>query len=107
MADLFEQRADGCSLVRVKLAPKAAANRINGIMNDQEGRPCLKVSVTAVPEQGKANQALIALLAKEFHLAKSAITLDSGATDRHKRLIIAAPSAQLRACIAQIASCRP
>ena len=55
----------------------------------------LKVAVTAVPEKGKANEALIALLAKEWHLARSAITLAAGATDRRKLMHLAGDPAEL------------
>ena len=44
----------------------------------------LKISVTAAPEGGKANEAVIALLAKEWGVAKSAISVVTGATDRRK-----------------------
>ena len=44
--------------------------------------------VTAVPEDGKANKAVIALLAKRLKLPKSAIDIASGATDRRKTLLI-------------------
>lgn len=48
-----------------------------------QGR-ALKISVTAAPERGKANEAVIALLAKEWGVAKSAISVVAGATGRRK-----------------------
>lgn len=48
----------------------------------------LQVKVGAPPEGGKANAALIKLLAKAWKLPKSAITLVSGRRDRHKTLAI-------------------
>lgn len=48
----------------------------------------LKIAVTAVPEAGKANAAMIKLLAKEWHLPKSALGIAAGATDRRKVLMI-------------------
>lgn len=44
--------------------------------------------VRAVPEKGKANAALIALLAKRLDWPRSAILLESGDTNRLKRLRI-------------------
>ena len=49
----------------------------------------LKVSVTAAPERGKANAALLTLLAKTWRLPKSALTLAVGATDRRKTVHVA------------------
>lgn len=73
-----------------KLTPKASRNAVNGWHKDENGAPVLKVSVTAVPEDGKANAALIALLAKTLKLAKSDINLVSGTTHRIKTLAIRA-----------------
>ena len=72
----------------VKVTPKASADRIQGWAEDENGQPILKIAVTAVPEDGKANKAVIALLAKRLKLPKSAIDIASGATDRRKTLLI-------------------
>lgn len=48
----------------------------------------LKISVRAVAEKGKANEAVIELLAKELNVAKSRIRLVRGATTRIKQLEI-------------------
>jgi hypothetical protein len=48
----------------------------------------LKIRVTAAPEKGKANKALIKLLAKETGIASGCFEVVSGATSRKKRLII-------------------
>jgi uncharacterized protein YggU (UPF0235/DUF167 family) len=42
-----------------------------------------------VPEDGKANAALIALLAREWRVPKSSVSVVRGATDRHKTLLVA------------------
>jgi len=47
------------------------------------------VSVTAVPEKGKANQAIIALLAKVLKLPKSNIEILSGETQSQKLIGLA------------------
>ena len=49
----------------------------------------LKAAVTAPAEEGKANAAVIELLAREWRLAKSAIEVVRGATARQKVLAIA------------------
>lgn len=80
---------DGGCLVSVRLTPKASRARIEGIARDADGRSWLKVSVTAVPENGKANAALIALLAKAWRLPKGSLAVTAGATARRKTLRIA------------------
>ncbi|MBC8445303.1 MAG: DUF167 domain-containing protein [Rhodospirillaceae bacterium] len=84
----FSITADGVR-VRLRLTPKASANRISGIRLDKEGECVLKAQVTSVPEGGKANAALIRMLAKEWNLAKSRIEIIQGTTDRNKTLLVA------------------
>lgn len=80
--------ARGGVRLAVRLSPKASGDRIGGIAAEADGGAVLKVSVTAVPEDGKANAALIALLAKRWKLARSSIEITQGATDRRKTLFI-------------------
>jgi uncharacterized protein YggU (UPF0235/DUF167 family) len=75
--------------VAIRLSPRAGANRIAGVAEDAEGRFVLRASVTAVPEKGKANTALIALLAKEWDLPRTSFEIAGGATDRRKIVEIA------------------
>jgi uncharacterized protein YggU (UPF0235/DUF167 family) len=98
--DPFSPAAGGTRLA-VRLTPKAAQNRIDGTALDAEGSAMLKVAVTAVPENGKANAALIALLAKAWKLPKSAIAITAGTTDRRKVLFIDADAALLRQRLAE------
>ncbi|MGB8274546.1 MAG: DUF167 domain-containing protein [Alphaproteobacteria bacterium] len=75
--------------VKVWLSPRAKANRIGGVASDADGNPVLRVSVVAAPERGKANQALVALLAAEWDLPKTAFEIAAGLTDRRKSIVIA------------------
>lgn len=74
--------------VTVKVVPKASAQRIVGLCPLEGEKVVLKVTLTVVPEGGKANAALVALLAKTWHIAKSKISLVSGGTSRLKVLRI-------------------
>lgn len=74
--------------IHVRLTPKASRNAITGWAEGANGQRFLKASVTAVPEKGKANDALIALLAKTWGIPKSSIVIERGATDRVKTLIL-------------------
>ena len=79
----------------VRVTPKASRTKVTGIARDADGAACLVVSVTAAPENGKANAALIKLLAREWRLPKSAISVASGATSRRKTLHITGDSRRL------------
>ena len=70
----------------IRLTPKAGRESLLGLQDDGSGQVRLKIGVTAVPEKGKANAALIKLLAKHLQVAKSRIELVSGETDRNKVL---------------------
>lgn len=72
----------------LRLTPKASRDRVEGMVADADGQWVLKASVTAVPEDGKANAALIKLLSKEWRVPKSCIEIVQGATDRRKLLLI-------------------
>jgi uncharacterized protein (TIGR00251 family) len=87
--------------VSVRLTPKAAADRIDGVTSDAAGRAALKARVTAAPESGKANAALLGLLAKRWKLPKSSLSIASGAKDRNKVVHIAGDPAALERRIAQ------
>lgn len=70
--------------IAIRLTPKAARDRIDGLVADGDGGWMLKVGVTAVPENGKANTALIKLLAKAWRLPRTDMEIVLGATDRRK-----------------------
>ena len=75
--------------------PRARANRIDGIIRSADGTPVLKVSVTAPPAENRANDALIALLAKEWGLPRRDLTLAGGGKSRNKIVHIAGESQTL------------
>ncbi|PKA40729.1 DUF167 domain-containing protein [Rhizobium sullae] len=72
----------------VRLTPNGGRDAIDGFEADAEGACHIKVRVTAIPEKGKANKALIALLSKALCIPKSSIQLVSGDTSRKKILRI-------------------
>ena len=75
-----------------------AGARRNGIQGERAGS--LQVSVTQAPEKGKANQAIIAILAEALSLRNSQIELLAGETSPHKRFLVRGIlSAELRARI--------
>ena len=81
----FAARADGV-MVAVRITPKASRNTVTGLAKDADGRQRLTVAVSAPPEGGKANVALVKLLAKEWRVPKGAVTVVSGTTSRRKSI---------------------
>jgi uncharacterized protein len=80
----------GGAELRVRATPHAARDAIEGAGEDAAGQCFLKVRVRAVPEKGKANAAIEALLAKALGLPKSAVSVEKGDTQRIKTVRISA-----------------
>lgn len=72
---------------RVKVLPKAKSERILK-ETGADGAVLYKIYVTAAPEYGKANKAVIKLLAKALGIAKSNLTITHGHTSREKTIKI-------------------
>jgi uncharacterized protein YggU (UPF0235/DUF167 family) len=87
---------DGVSF-QVRLTPKGGRDALDGWATASDGTEHLKARVRSVPEDGKANAALVSLLAEKLDVPKSAIRIASGAASRLKRVEIAGPSAALAA----------
>ena len=81
MIDLISQK-DGV-LLPVRAQPGARISAIRGVASG-----ALKVSVTAAPEKGKANKALVQVLAKSLGLRRSQLRLVSGETSQQKRYLV-------------------
>ena len=70
-------------LVGVRAQPGA---KRNGVQGERAG--ALKVAVTAPPQDGRANEALVEVLRDALGLKRSQVELFSGATSRDKRFLI-------------------
>lgn len=68
----------------VRLTPKGGRDAIEGWAAGADGARHLKARVSAVPEAGKANAALIVLLAKALGVPKSTVAIASGESVRLK-----------------------
>lgn len=79
----------------VRVTPRAARAGVRGLHAGPDGHAALKVALTAPPVDGKANAALIALLAKLWRLPKGDFAIVGGSTDRSKTVIITGDSAAL------------
>ncbi|MFA5293446.1 MAG: DUF167 domain-containing protein [Phycisphaerae bacterium] len=74
---------DGRVVFNIKVAPGSSRTDIAGIYNGM-----LKVRLSAAPEKGKANHALIKLLAEKFDIPKNQITITAGLTSKIKQVSI-------------------
>ena len=89
---------DGSLLLRIHVQPRASANGLAGLQGD-----ALKLRLTTPPVDGKANKAVIAYLAKFFHLPKSSLSIKSGQQSRSKTVVIkGADEQQVRRALAGV-----
>ena len=77
------EQKDNWLTINLKVHPKSSANKVVG-----EHNGALKVSVTAPPEGGKANAAVVKLLSKLLRIPKSNVEIVSGQTSKNKRIRI-------------------
>lgn len=71
--------------VRIRLQPRASRNELGEWRQDPAGGEPVRIArVTAPPIDGKANAALIRLLAKEYGVPKSRIRIVRGESSRDK-----------------------
>lgn len=79
---MLREAKEGVTLA-VRAQPGARKTAIAGVYGEGESSQ-LKIAVQAPPIEGRANEALIAFLAKHFDLPRSAVELASGELSRSK-----------------------
>ena len=72
----------------VRVTPRASRAAVEGLVTDAAGTAWLAVKVTAPPDAGRANAAVLSLLAKVLGIAPSSVTIRSGTMARWKRIAI-------------------
>lgn len=85
MGAWFRWRGEELAL-SIRLQPRAARDEVMGAQGDR-----LKVRVSAPPVEGAANERLMRLLAREFGVPRSRISLLAGARGRDKRVAVRRP----------------
>jgi uncharacterized protein len=70
--------------ISVKVIPNAKQHEVVDDVFDLLGARILKVKVNQPPEDGRANKAVIEILADYFKVKKSAVSIISGETSRNK-----------------------
>ena len=98
---------EGGVRLALKVTPRAARSAVDGIAQDARGQAYLAVRVTAAPDGGKANAAVIKLLARRWRLPARDLRLVSGASARRKVLQVDGPPQRLLAELAAIEQPRP
>lgn len=73
----------------MKIHPRARKNGITGEVGD-----AIKISLTAPPLEGRANQACIEFLANLLKVPRSSVTIASGQTSRRKVIRVSGISAE-------------
>lgn len=92
---MFYREAKGGLVLFVHLIPKGGRDAATGVEQAADGKSYLHVRVRAIPEQGRANKALVKFLAGEMKMPPSAFTLASGARSRFKHIHISGDYAVL------------
>ena len=87
MVPVYDASGGASFLVRVH--PRAKKDAITGEIGD-----ALKVSLTASPTDGRANQACIEFFAKLLKVPQSSVTIASGLSSRNKVIRVAGISAE-------------
>ena len=64
-------------LLALRLTPRSSKDALEGLEKLSDGRCVLKARVRAVPEDGKANEALLKLIAKSLNLPRQNVSLES------------------------------
>ncbi len=100
----WRRLAEGIEL-RVRAQPKAKRPGIAGVVEGADG-PRLRIAVSAAPEDGRANRAVVEAIADLLDVAPSAVSLVAGATAREKTFRVAGDPAVLEPALARISAAR-
>lgn len=79
---VLRETPDGVELA-IKVVPGSSRDRVAGVLGD-----ALKVSVSAPPEKGKANDAVVDLLAKALGVKRNAVRIVAGHGQPRKTVAI-------------------
>lgn len=74
-------------IIAVRLTPKSSADEVQGVEATADG-PVVKARVRAIPDKGRANEAVTVLLAEWLGEPKSRAELVSGGKSRLKQVLI-------------------
>ena len=84
-------------MLKVRLTPKSGRDEIVGVEAFGE-EAVLKARVRALPEEGKANQALERLIAHWLRVPPSSVSVAQGGKSRLKQVLVNGDAAMLAGC---------
>jgi len=84
------------NVLPIRVTPRSAKPGIGGWRESADGRVELDMRVAEAPTDGAANDAVVKLLAKALGISRSQLSIISGATSRHKRVVIPFDMAEAR-----------
>jgi uncharacterized protein YggU (UPF0235/DUF167 family) len=90
--------AGGSVILAVRLTPKSSADKIESVALF-DGEPVLKARVRALPEAGRANNALERLIAHWLGVPPSTVTVAQGGKSRLKRVAVTGDAGALASLI--------
>ena len=90
MNSLIVQDTKDGAILTIHIQPRASTTECVGIHGD-----AIKIRVAAPPVDGAANDELIRFLARQLSVPISSVRIHSGASGRHKRVLITGVTAEL------------
>jgi len=98
---VHEEAGGRSCVLEVRAQPGARREGCTGAWNGM-----LKIAVAAPPEDGRANERVLALVAELFGLRRSEVELAGGRSSRTKRIRLAAAAPAVRARVAELLAAR-
>ncbi|MDH4187847.1 MAG: DUF167 family protein [Nitrospira sp.] len=89
MHALIVQDTKAGAVLSVHIQPKASTTQCVGLHGD-----AIKIRVAAPPVDGAANYELIRFLARQLSIPLSSVQIHSGASGRHKRVLVQGVTSQ-------------
>jgi hypothetical protein len=90
MADLHIQEVDRGVIFTLKVVAGSSKTAVCGLIDDK-----LKIKVAAAREKGKANQCLLAFVARQLGVKKNEVSIISGRTSAIKQVQVAGMTADM------------
>jgi uncharacterized protein len=84
----WQRRKEGGLRLLVRVTPKSSCDVLEGMERLADGTAVLKARVRAAPHDGKANVAVVTLVARRLEVALRSVQVTSGAASRLKRIDI-------------------
>jgi uncharacterized protein YggU (UPF0235/DUF167 family) len=97
---LIPRRCDGGIVLAVRLTPKSAHDEVKGV-ESFDGASVLVARVRALPEAGRANQALEKLIAKWLGVPPSTVSVAHGGKSRLKQVKVEGDADKLSRLVAE------